>query len=282
MRADLHMHSYYSDGRYSPTQLVEYAAQNKLDIIALTDHDTTAGLAEARQCARRFPSVRVIPGVEISTNCEDDELHILGYGIDDNTPRIKELLKHAQENRKVRIHRMLHALRTADILLDFEDVGNGSCSESLGRLHLARLLLRRGYVRTIREAFEKYLSYDTDFMSYASTDFVSSQEAIDTILDAGGLPVLAHPTISQFDRYIVPLVEYGLQGVEIFKRRRPSIEEFYLETVVKDKGLVITGGSDWHGYHPTIALGKFFVDAARIIPFLERVNALQNVVDEKQ
>jgi hypothetical protein len=273
MRADLHIHSYHSDGRYSPAQLVEYAAQNKLDIIALTDHDTTSGLAEARECARKFPFLHVISGVEISTNQEEDELHILGYGIDENTPRIKRLLEQAQENRKKRIRRILDSLKTTNIALNFEDVENGSHSVSLGRLHVARLLVKRGHVRTIREAFDRYLSYDTNLISYSSTDFVSSQEAIETILDAGGLAVLAHPTIALFDRYIDPLVEYGLQGVEIFKSSRPSIEEFYLETVVKDKGLVITGGSDWHGYHPTIQLGKFFVDAARIKSFLARVDA---------
>ena len=273
MRADLHIHSYHSDGRYSPKQLVEYAARNKLDIIALTDHDTTSGLAEARDAARKFPNVRLISGVEISTNQDDDELHILGYGIDENVPRIKELLEQAQKNRKKRVRRILTSLQAANITLDFEEVGNGSNSVSLGRMHVARLLVKRGHTRTIREAFDRYLSYDTNLIEYSSTDFVSSQYAIETILGAGGVAVLAHPTIALFDRYIDPLVEYGLQGVEIFKSSRTSIEEFYLETVVKDKGLVITGGSDWHGYHPTIQLGKFFVDAARIKSFLTRVNA---------
>lgn len=271
MKADLHIHSCHSDGRYSPGQVVEYAVQNKLDIIALTDHDTTSGLAEAREYARKFPSLRMISGVEISTNQDDDELHILGYGIDENAPRIKQLLQQAQENRKKRIRRILKSLKTAHIALDFEEVGNGENSVSLGRLHVARLLVKRGHVRTIREAFDRYLSYDTNLIEYSSTDFVSSKEAIETILDAGGMAVLAHPTIALFDRYIDRLIEFGLHGVEIFKSSRTSIEEFYLETVVKDKGLVITGGSDWHGYHPTIQLGKFYVDTARIQAFLHSV-----------
>jgi predicted metal-dependent phosphoesterase TrpH len=275
MKADLHIHSCHSDGRYSPGQLVEYAAQNTLDIIALTDHDTTSGLAEAREYARKFPLLRVIPGVEISTNQDDDELHILGYGINEEAPNIKELLQQAQKNRKKRIHRILESLKTAHITLNFEDVGNGNNSVSLGRLHVARLLVRRGHVRTIREAFDRYLSYETNLISYSATDFVSSQKAIETILDAGGMAVLAHPTIALFDRYIDRLIEFGLQGVEVFKSSRTSIEEFYLETVVKDKGLVITGGSDWHGYHPTIQLGKFYVDAARIQLFLNSVDALK-------
>ncbi len=272
MKVDLHIHSCHSDGRYSPGQLVEYAVQNNLGIIALTDHDTISGLAEARECARKFPSLRMIPGVEVSTNQDDDELHILGYGIAEDAPKIKELLQNAQENRKTPIRRILTSLQAADIQLSFEEVGNGENSVSLGRMHVARLLVRRGYTRTIREAFDKYLSYKTNLIEYSSTDFVSSQHAIEVILDAGGLAVLAHPTIALFDRYIDSLVEFGLQGVEIYKSSRTSIEEFYLETVVKDKGLVITGGSDWHGYHPTIQLGKFYVDSGRIQSFLKSVS----------
>ena len=111
-------------------------------------------------------------------------------------------------------------------------------------------------------------------MTYSQTEFVSSQKAIEIILEAKGIPILAHPTIALFDRYIDVLIEFGLQGIEVFKGSRPSIEEFYLETVAKDKRLLTTGGSDWHGYHPTLGLGSFYVDASRIQPFLEKVEML--------
>jgi predicted metal-dependent phosphoesterase TrpH len=139
-------------------------------------------------------------------------------------------------------------------------------------MHIARLLMKRGYVRTVREAFDRYLNYETQVIEHSCTDFVSSQEAIAMILEAGGIPVLAHPTIALFDQHIDMLVESGLQGVEVFKGTRTSIEEFYLETVVKDKRLFVTGGSDWHGYHHTLNLGSFYVDSERIQPFLKAVH----------
>lgn len=274
MKVDLHIHSYRSDGRYSPAKIVEYAVQNTLDIIALTDHDTTAGLKEASKTAQKYPKLQFIAGVELSTCQDGDELHILGYGINETSLKMVELLEYAQTNRKKRVKRILECLHDVGIYLTIEDVQNGYNATSLGRMHVARLLVARGHVRTIREAFDRYLSYETHVIDYSPVNFVSSQEAITTILAAGGIPVLAHPTIALFDRYIDILSGFGLQGVEVFKGKRPSIEEFYLETVGKDKGLVITGGSDWHGYHPTLRLGNFYVDAQRIRPFLDIVHLL--------
>ncbi len=271
MKADLHIHSYLSDGKCSPSHIVEYAVQNTLSIIALTDHDTVAGLEEARQAAQHYPALTFIAGVELSTSQDEEELHILGYGIKDDTPAMLELLARAQENRKRRINRTLTRLQHCGIRLTIHDIQRGNHTKSLGRMHIARLLIQRGYVRSIREAFDRYLSYDTNIIDYSPTEFVCSEEAITVILDAGGIPVLAHPTIALFDRYIDVLIGYGLQGIEVFKGTRTSIEEYYLDTVAKDKGLLSTGGSDWHGFHPTLRLGNFSVDAARIRPFLEKL-----------
>ncbi len=271
IRVDLHIHSYLSDGKYSPSEIVEYSAQNKLDIISLTDHDTIAGLQEMRHAVKTYETIRFISGVEVSTCLKDDELHILGYGIDETHPGIVQLLDKAQAGRQNRVDRILKCLRDFDIRLTLEAVKNGGNTMSLGRMHIAHLLVKRGHVRTVREAFDRYLSYEMKIIEHPSTDFVSSHRAIEYILEAGGIPVFAHPTIRLFDRHIDTLKEAGLQGVEVFKGSRPSIEEFYLETVVKDKGLLLTGGSDWHGHKSTLSLGSFYVDSARIQPFLKTV-----------
>ncbi len=268
MKADLHIHSYHSDGKYSPAEIVFYAAQNHLDVIALTDHDTIDGLADAREATLRYPSLTLIPGVELSTYHESDELHILGYGIDPAYPALTALLSDTRIKRQARLRRVLQRLKELGISLEYEEVDGVFHTSSLGRMHVARVMIERGHVRTIREAFDRYLSYETNQIRYAVGDFISSQVAIETILAAGGIPVLAHPTIAVFDRYLEPLVTYGLQGIEIFKGSRPSIEEFYLETVVKDKGLLTTGGSDWHGYHQTQTLGSFYVNSGQIQRFL--------------
>lgn len=269
MKVDLHIHSDFSDGKYSPSRVVEYATHNRLDIISLTDHDTIDGVHEAIETAQKLRSVTVIPGVEFSTWLEEHELHILGYGIDVSHAGLLDLLKVAKRNRRIRIERILAELRANNVRLVEQDVRNGFRAACLGRLHVAHALLDRGYVYTIREAFDRYLSYKTGVIELFDTDFVPAHLAVEAILAAGGLPVLAHPTIEIFDRYVDVLMEYGLRGVEVFKGMRPSIDEFYFETVGNDKGLLLTGGSDWHGYHGGRKLGRFYVDSGRVQPFLQ-------------
>jgi predicted metal-dependent phosphoesterase TrpH len=269
MNADLHIHSEFSDGKYSPAKIVEYAAQNRLGIIALTDHDTVDGLDEALAAARRINNVRVIPGVEFSTWLGEDELHILGYGIDYAHPELVRLLNIARLHRKRRVVRMLETLEAHNVTLRIDDVKNGFRSVCLGRLHVAHALREQRYVYTIREAFERYLSYDTGVITLRGEEFVGALDAVAVIVKAGGLPVFAHPTVEKFDLHLPRLLENGLRGVEVFKSSRPSIEEYYLETVAKDKDLLITGGSDWHGHQVNRKLGTFSVDSTKIEPFLQ-------------
>jgi predicted metal-dependent phosphoesterase TrpH len=272
MRVDLHIHSSRSDGKYSPSKIVEYSVKNRLDVISITDHDTIEGFREARKATRTVGSIELVSGVEFSTWLDHDELHILGYGIDETHPGLLHLLEIAQVYRKKRMHNILKKLSSIGIQISVEDVKNKHSSVSLGRMHVACVLIERGYVRTVREAFERYLSYEANLIKQATSDFISSGQAVEIILEAGGIPVLAHPTIKLFDQYIDVLIECGLKGVEVFKNTRTSIEEFYLETVVRDKGLLVTGGSDWHGYHFTRPLGSFYVESGQIQPFLKAVH----------
>lgn len=271
MKVDFHIHSNVSDGKYAPAQVVEYAVRSQLGVIALTDHDTIDGLPEAQNVARQFPAIKLIAGVEFSTWLGEDELHILGYGIEVTHRGLRQLLETAQANRQKRLSRILEQLRAAGLHIQMEDVKNGFGAVSFGRMHVAHCLIERGYVQTVREAFDRYLSYDVKVIAHVPADFISAQQAVQAILAAGGIPVLAHPRIETFDRYIDVLREYGLQGVEVFKESRTAIEEFYLETVVKDKGLLLTGGSDWHGYQVTRSLGSFYVESEDVQAFLQAV-----------
>lgn len=268
MKVDLHIHSDFSDGKYAPAKIVEDAARSGLGLIALTDHDTIDGIDEALAAARKIPRLRVVPGVEFSAWLGDHELHILGYGIAHTNPALLALAQTAIRNRHHRVMRMLDVLHAHNVQLQLDDVKNGFRSVALGRLHVAHALRDHRYVATIREAFERYLSYDTGIISLASEEFLEASEAVQGIIEAGGIPVLAHPTIEIFDRYLPQLIEYGLRGVEVFKNSRPSIEEYYFETVAKDKNLIVTGGSDWHGHRVNQRLGDFFVDAVRVERFL--------------
>jgi predicted metal-dependent phosphoesterase TrpH len=273
MKVDLHIHSHCSDGKYSPARIVEYAVKNGLGMISLTDHDTIAGLSEARKAVERFGGVKFIPGVELSTSLNGEELHILGYGIDETHSGLLNYMETTQANRQKRICRILHQLEEVGIHITINEVRNGLNTSSLGRMHIAHALIKHEYVQTIRDAFDQYLGYDARVIKLFPSDFfLSPFHAVKVILDAGGIAVLAHPTIDIFDRYIDMLREYGLGGVEVFKGTRSSIEEFYFETVGKDKGLLLTGGSDWHGHHTTRNLGSFYVDSERIKPFLEAIH----------
>lgn len=269
MNVDLHIHSELSDGKYAPARVVEEAGKGGLGIIALTDHDTVDGVDEALAAGAQVPHIRVIRGVEFSTWLEDDELHILGYGINHTHPALRRLAHTAGQNRRQRVARMLDTLRTHNIRLGLEDVKNGFRSVCLGRLHVAHALRQRRYVTTIREAFERFLSYRTGILSLVPDDFIGAPEAIEAIREAGGIPVLAHPSIELFDRYLPRLLEAGLRGVEVFKTSRTAIEEYYFETVAHDKNLLLTGGSDWHGHRPTQKLGDFAVDASKVDRFLQ-------------
>ncbi len=268
MKVDLHIHSDFSDGKYAPARVVADAAGNGLGLIALTDHDTVDGVDEALGAARKIQNIHVISGVEFSTWLGDDELHILGYGIEHTHPAIMALAQTAMRNRKRRVARMLETLQAHNIPLDLDDVKNGFRSVCLGRLHVAHALRNHRYVSTIREAFDRFLSYRTGVIALMGEDFVGASEAVRAIGLAGGLPVLAHPTIELFDRHLSELLTYGLRGVEVYKSSRPSIEEYYFETVAKDKNLVVTGGSDWHGHRVNQRLGDFSVDSVRIERFL--------------
>lgn len=272
MKVDLHIHSDFSDGKYAPAKIVEDAARNGLGLIALTDHDTLEGIAEALDAAQKHPHLRVIPGIEFSTWLGDHELHILGYGIAYANSDLVALAHTAIQNRTRRVARMLEVLQAHNVRLQWDDVKNGLRSVSLGRLHVAQALRDHRYVTTIREAFERYLSYDTGVIALVSEDFLDVSEAVRGILRAGGIPVLAHPTIEIFDRYLPQLIECGLRGVEVFKTSRSAIEEYYFETVAKDKHLVVTGGSDWHGHRVHQRLGDFYVESARVERFLQALH----------
>ncbi len=273
MKVDLHIHSYCSDGKYSPAKIVEYSVQNQLNIISLTDHDTIAGLVEARDAVQRYDSLKLIPGVELSTSLNGDELHILGYGIDCEHQGLLEYMATIQANRKERAQRILETLKKKGVRLEIKHVlMSGQKSSSLGRMHIALALKKYTYVQTLTEAFERYLTFEQIGKNQFTSNFLPPYRAIELILEAQGIPILAHPTIPLFDQYINTLKEAGLQGVEIFKRKKPSITEFYFETVARDKGLsFLTGGSDWHGYNNKYKLGNFYVESTKIQPFLEAV-----------
>lgn len=257
-----------------PAEVVRAARAGGLDLVALTDHDTVAGipaaLATARQLRHEAPERNaplVIPGIEVSSTHAGTELHFLGYFIDHTDPVLHDFARAAEARRRQRMMGMVELLAELGIELDFDDVVReaGHDVASLGRPHLARALVDRGYVATTSEAFERYLGDDAP--AFLPTELLTPREAIDMIHAAGGLSVWAHPPWETVESDLDLFVEWGLQGLECYRPRNTGIGTRRLLDAAEAHDLLVTGGSDWHGdWHGP--LGTFSVGRGELEEFL--------------
>lgn len=241
-RIDLHVHTTASDGQLSPAEVVHLALQIGLAAIAITDHDTTEGVTEALETASGT-SLRLIPGVEISADFPGTEVHILGYYLDHKHPDLVRKLTFSRDSRLDRAQRMVRKLAQMGIALDWGRVQQIAGDGAVGRPHIARALLERGYVASTGEAFARYIGRNGP--AYTDRRKMSPGEAVETILAAGGLPVLAHPL--QITSLIPELTGLGLAGVEVYYPGYGPEEVDLLLNLAAKHGLVATGGSDFHG-----------------------------------
>ena len=247
-RVDLHIHTHASDGQFSPTAVVNAAVRGRLDVIAVTDHDTVAGVNEALVAARDQP-LDVVPGVELSTRHGAHEIHILGYFINPDSPSLAVYQSAAGDRRAGRMQEMVRRLQDLGVGVRYEDVLRiaGPEASSLGRPHLARALQEAGHTRSVGEAFDLYLKDGGS--AFVETAFPTVREAIEALREAGGVAVWAHPELEVFDKEIRTFREWGLNGVECFRPNTPPVESMLFEKVAREMGLFRTGGSDWHGPH---------------------------------
>jgi 3',5'-nucleoside bisphosphate phosphatase len=266
MKIDLHLHSHVSDGDLAPAALVKAAAGAGLRVMALTDHDTAAGVPAALSVAASLP-IGVVPGIELSTRWDAHELHVLGYWIDPHSPPIIAHQDASVQRRSERMHGMIGRLQQMGIPITFEQVLSAAGPEalSIGRPHLARALLAAGHTRYYGEAFARYISDSGP--AFVAQAFPTPGEAIAMIHAAGGVAVWAHPPLDLLETLIPGMVEWGLDGLECF---RPMLDAqqvaFSLETA-RRHGLFPTGGSDWHGPHRS-ALGDFSVNEEMVYELL--------------
>ena len=264
MPVDLHLHTTASDGRLTPAELVARAAQVGLSVIGITDHDSTDGVAEALAAAKDFPGLRIIPGVELSTDVPRGEVHILGYYVDYKNESFQERLRGLRQSREGRAQQMVKKLADLGMPLSWERVLELSGDGAVGRPHIAMALLERGYISSLPEAFDKYIGRNSP--AYAEREKMTPTEAVQLVARLNGLPVLAHPgEIENREVLIEELKTAGLVGMEVYYDGYPAplIEE--LLSVAQRHGLVATGGSDYHGLDSPqdTEIGSVFVpDAA--------------------
>ncbi|NLE08133.1 MAG: PHP domain-containing protein [Dehalococcoidales bacterium] len=247
-KVDLHVHSSVSDGVLSPVRVIEKAAELGLSAIALTDHDNVDGIAPAKETAARYPNLRFIPGIEISTDIKGGEIHMLGYFIDHTDDEFRTTLERMIESRVTRAKKMIDRLRNLNIIIEWERVRELAGPGSVGRPHIAQALLEKGYITDIQEAFTRFLAFNGP--AYVHRDKMTPAEAIRLIKKAGGIPVFAHP-LSKGNRNPEKLtdefVKAGLAGIEAYYKDYGPEEREKLVRLAAHYGLITTGGSDYHG-----------------------------------
>ncbi|HUV44764.1 MAG TPA: PHP domain-containing protein [Dehalococcoidales bacterium] len=246
---DLHIHTSASDGRFSPAEIVSRSAAAGLAVIAITDHDTVDGIAPALQAARTFPSLRVIPGVEISTDIPAGQAHILGYFLDYNDHELQIALEKMRNSRWERARKMVARLEDLGCRIEWERVREIAGAASVGRPHIAQALMEKDYVESFKDAFTRYISQDGP--AYVERDKMTPVQAAELILQAKGLPVLAHPlTVPDPEAMVIELKAAGLTGIEVYYKDYSRDDINRLLRLSDRYGLVNTGGTDYHGLEP--------------------------------
>lgn len=265
VRIDLHIHTTASDGTLSPAEVLSLAHELKIKAIAITDHDTVAGSKEALQ-AGIPPSLDFLTGVEISAASPSfyagsGSFHLLGYCIRLDDPALNRALEKLQQARQNRNPTIISRLNDLGIAITLDEVRREAGQGQLGRPHIGQLLIKKGVVKSMDEAFNRFLG--TDGSAYVDKYRIECQTAIDLIRGAGGIPVLAHPgllnckTSDQFDKLIVGLKEMGIQGVEVFYSEHTPEQTRLLAELAQRHELLLTGGTDFHGaIQPEIAIGS--------------------------
>jgi 3',5'-nucleoside bisphosphate phosphatase len=243
---DLHSHTTASDGVLSPRDLVKLAARHGVRVLAVTDHDSVSGLPDAIEEAAKH-GIEIVPGLEINCDVEGAEIHVLGYCVDWRAAWFETFLGEQRAERRARVHRIVERLGELGLPLSPAEVF-AICKEgSAGRPHVAQAMVNRGYVKSVREAFDRYLR--SGGPANVPRRRLTPVEAVRVIRRAHGVPVLAHPGLANRDEMIPELVEAGLAGIETFYPEHSAGQIEAYRRMCRERGLVATGGSDYHGPH---------------------------------
>jgi len=241
---DLHIHTNKSDGLFAPKEIIKLAKENGIKAISITDHDTIDGYYEALDNAKS-DGIELVPGIELSCEAEERDIHILGYFIDGKNEEFVNYLHDMRHHRKLRIYKITEKLNALHIEISADSILNDLNNASPGRLHVARKMLEKGKVHSIYEAFAKYIGENSP--AYVKKKKISVQDCIKLIHNIGGIAVLAHPGTYRKDHLIKEFKDFGLDGIEVYHSEHQFSDIKRYRETAKSLNLLITGGSDFHG-----------------------------------
>jgi hypothetical protein len=262
LKIDLHTHTCYSDGCLTPVQLVELAHKKGLDVIGITDHDSVNGIKEATVAGKDL-GVEVIPGVEISTDLDDKEVHLLAYYIDIENEELQKYLSFFRDERLHRAKRIVQKLRNLGLQISIDDVMVKANNSAIGRPHIANALVDLGIIKNYYEAFEKYIG---DYgPAFERKIHVSPQSAVKLIGDSGGLSFIAHPGYMK-ENLLISLIKAGIDGIEVIHPSHNENQIQFYRGIVNQYCLLESGGSDFHGGKKMDeeSLGKYYISYSHL------------------
>lgn len=275
---DLHTHTTFSDGTYTPEEIIKLCYKRNLKAIAITDHDTTEGIKYARDIAKEL-NIELIEGIEFSADYKGIEIHVLGYFLDIENKELLNLLEDLKISRDDRNKELIKKLNDIGLDISFDYVKSLSNGGLITKAHFAKAIVKKGYAKTNNEAFSLYLGRGKP--AYVPRVLISYKEAIDYILNAGGIPVLAHPMIyklsdKDIEIAIKDLKEAGLKGIECYYPSNTLSQTNLLVSLSKKYDLKVTGGSDFHGENrPNVILGNIFLEKTINYEILEDLKSIR-------
>lgn len=268
-KVDLHSHTNYSDGFNTPKELIDKAKNKGIDVLSITDHDNLAAIEEATEYGKEV-GVEIIPGVEISSDIMDREIHILGYFVEPGNFELERYLEFFRAERLKRADRIVKKLNIIGISLQLDDVLKIARDSAVGRPHIAQAMVEGGFINSYFEAFNKYIG--NGCIAYEKKVHVSPRSAFKIISDSGGLSFIAHPGIMP-EHILKELIESGVDGIEVVHpSHNPQLVKFY-RGIVNEYFLLESGGSDYHGgkREDEHNLGKFFVSPSAVEAMRQRL-----------
>lgn len=246
---DLHTHTTYSDGTYTPKELIEYGANKNISAIAITDHDVLGGIEEGKYYGNKL-GIEVISGIEVSTEYQGREIHIVGLFVDEYNKDINSKLNSLRKRRTERNYEMIESLNSLGLNISYDDVEKTAKGGVVTRAHFAKALKEKGYILSIGEAFDRYIGDGKP--AYVKREVLPWQDTLNMITNSGGVPVLAHPLLYNFSSYrleemVSDMAKYGLKAIEAYYSTHSQSDVKYIKTIAQKNGLKISGGSDFHG-----------------------------------